>query len=107
MKSLDLARLGRVDTILFSARELREVLSAYSHGVLRKNWRDYAILTANHQTQFAVVERGSGDGARILFALTKTKPAKKDSIYKVFEGERPVYQGPSFLEALERFRQVE
>lgn len=106
LKSLDLVRGAALDTIQFSPSELRQVLSAYSEGVLRKGWKDYAILSATNQTHYAVVERGSSDQPRILFSISKTRIPKKESIYKVFEGEKPVLQTASFLEALTRFRHL-
>ena len=95
-----------LDSIQFTPNQLRQVLSAYSEGVLRKGWKDYAILSAPNQTQFAVVERGSGDQPRILYSIIRINPGKKAAIYKVFDGEKPVLQTGSFLEALTRFRHL-
>lgn len=104
--SLDLLRAHAVESIQFSPSQLRQVLSAYSEGVLRKGWKDYAILSATGQTQFAVVERGAGDQPRILFSIARISQPKKPATYKVFEGEKPVLQTGSFLEALTRFRHL-
>ncbi len=104
MKSPDFLDRHSLHSILFTPGELKQVLSTYSAGVLRKNWRDYAILSNSDQTQFAVVERGSGDQPRVLYALTKLKQGKKDPLFKVFDGEKPILQTTSFLEALQCFR---
>lgn len=106
LKSLDLVRGAAFDTIQFSPSELRQVLSAYSEGVLRKNWRDYAILSDSNQTLFAVVDSAGGDMPRILFAIARIHVPKKAPLYKVFEGEKPIMQSASFLAALTQFREI-
>ena len=91
---------------VFAHQELRQVLAAYSEGVLKKNWRDYAIASDKDQTVFCVVERGQGAPAAVLYSLSKTRSKKAggDDFYRVFEGERQICRTTSFLEALSVFR---
>lgn len=95
--------------IVFTAAELRQILAAYSEGVLKKGWRDYGFQTAADETLFGVIERGGEDGDRgkaILCSLTKTLSRKSGdgASFLVCDGERPVLRTGSFLEALTAFR---
>lgn len=91
---------------LFTASELRQVLGAYSEGVLKKNWRDYAIYCDKDQTVFGVVEHGHGQPASVLYSISRTKSQKSGGgdYYRVFEGEQPLCRTDSFLEAIAVFR---
>ena len=94
--------------VLFTSAELRQVLSAYAEGVLTKNWRDYAIDSADKQTTFCVIERGQGQPAAVLYSISRNKPQKSggNDYYRVFDGERQVCRSESFLEALNIFRAI-
>lgn len=94
--------------VLFTSSELRQVLSAYAEGVLSKNWRDYAIDSADKQTTFCVIERGQGHPAAVLYSISRHKSQKSGGrdYYRVFDGERPVCRSESFLEALNMFRDI-
>jgi len=99
---------GSLYPILFTPPELRQVLSAYSEGVLQKHWKDYGFQTAPKETVFAVIDRAGQDVAHsaILCCIKKTMPAKshQDPIYTVYNGEKPVFKNASFLQALTAFR---
>lgn len=97
-------------SVLFTPTELRQVLSAYSSGVLRKGWRDYAIDTVNNQTIFSVIDRVSEDGdISVYCSISKNKPqkAKGNPYYKVMLREKPLIKTESFLEALDVFKRID
>jgi hypothetical protein len=91
---------------VFAHQELRQVLAAYSEGVLKKNWRDYAISSDKDQTVFCVIERGQGRPAAVLYSISKTKSKKSNGthFYRVFDGDRQIARTDSFMEALNIFR---
>lgn len=91
---------------VFTHTQLRQVLSAYSEGVLRKNWRDYAINSDKDQTVFCVIERGQGQPPTILYSISRAKSRKNggNDYYRVFDGERQLCRSDSFIEALNCFR---
>lgn len=94
--------------ILFTHVELRQVLSAYAEGVLTKNWRDYAIDSADKQSTFCVIERGQGQPAAVLYSISRTKSQKSNGkdFYRVFDGDRQICRTESFLEAVSVFREI-
>ena len=93
---------------VFAHQELRQVLAAYSEGVLKKNWRDYAIASEKNQTVFCVIERGQGKPTAVLYSISKTKSHKSNGqpFYRVYDGERQIARTDSFLEALNIFRRA-
>lgn len=98
---------GTMHPFLFTPPELRQLLSAYSEGVLKKHWKDYGIQAGKKETLFAVIDRGDNiANTAIICALKKIKPAKhnQDYHFMVYEGDKPVLKTTSFLEALEKFR---
>lgn len=107
--SWDKSSTGTLHPILFSPPELRQILSVYSEGVLSKHWKDYGFQTAPKETLFAVIERAEGAGQAVLCGIKKVKPAKsnQDPLYLVYDGEKPVHKGGSFLEALETLRALD
>ena len=92
----------------FSHQQLRQVLAAYSEGVLKKNWRDYGIDTDARQTTFGVIERGQGHAPALLYSIVCTKSHKNNdrNFYRVFDGEKMVHRGENFMEALSVFRRL-
>lgn len=95
--------------IIFSESELRQVLGAYATGVMKHGWRDYAIAGDATKSSFAVVERGHGEGANILYRITKHKPVKASGnhYYQVHVREALVMRTESFLGALDAFMNPE
>jgi hypothetical protein len=87
-------------TSLFGHQELRQILSAYSEGVFKKNWRDYAIASEPSQTTFCVVNRGNGSAPSVLYSISKQKSRKQGNDYFY----RQICQTNQFLEALSVFR---
>ncbi len=90
---------------VFSHGELRQILSAYGEGVLKKGWRDYAISCEKNQTTFCVIERGEGAPAAVIYSISRTKNNNKD-FYRVFEGQKQIFRSEKFLETLNVFRTI-
>lgn len=94
--------------LLFSVNELRMILSAYSDGVMKKGWRDYAIQSAHGQSLFCVVDRG-GDGPDsqgvVLFSLSKNRSARAGGkpFWRLFERDRQILRTESALDAIAAF----
>lgn len=91
---------------IFNHQELRQILGAYSEGVLKKNWRDYAIASEPDQTAFYVVDRAGGEGMSVMYSISKVRSSKnKDQYYyRVFDGEKQICRTQKFMEALSVFR---
>lgn len=100
--------LSTVNSIVFSHAELRQVLTAYSQGVLTKNWKDYAIHSDKDQTTFCVVERGQGTPMAVIYSISRTRSRKNNGndFYRVYDGEQQIHRSESFLEALNVFQEV-
>jgi hypothetical protein len=63
--------------LIFSKNELRKILSCYSSGVSKGNWKDYAIFFDNHETSFCMFKHSLASPDCIL---TKTDKSKKNNI---------------------------
>lgn len=102
---------GSLNRMLFSPQELRQVLSAYSEGVLRKGWKDYAIDANPQQSVFSVVDhQNEGGGSVALYSFSKNKPQSKGSdrfFYRIFHRDSQLLRTESFLEALAFFRELD
>lgn len=107
--SWDKSSTESLHPILFSPPQLRQILSVYSEGVLAKHWKDYGFQTAPKETLFAVIEHAEGVGHAVLCGIKKVKPAKNNQApaYIVYDGEKPVHKGSSFLEALNTFKALD
>jgi|GEM_PF-4726522 len=81
---------------------------AYAEGVLAKNWRDYAIDSADKRTRFCVIERGQDQPTAVLYSISRNKTQKSGGkdYYCVFDGNKPVCRSEKFLEALNIFRSI-
>jgi hypothetical protein len=97
--------LNGVSASVFTGMQLRQVLAAYGEGVLKKGWKDYAIVCDKGQTTFCVIERGEGIPQAVIYSISCTRSKNKD-FYRVFEREKQVLRSESFLEALNCFRKV-
>lgn len=104
--SWDKSSTDTLHPILFRAPELRQILAAYSEGVLKKGWKDYGFQSSPQETRFVVLERGGGEQNTVICSLARSKSPKnkKSDMYCVYDGERPVLKTPSFLEALNHFK---
>ncbi len=100
---------GVTHPVVFTESELRQVLGAYATGVMRHGWRDYAITGEAARTSFSVVERGHGEGANVLYRITKNRPAKTggNPYFQVHVREALVMRTESFLGALDAFMNPE
>ena len=63
--------------LIFSKNELRKILSCYSIGVSKGNWKDYAIFFDKHETSFCMFKHSLASPDCIL---TKTDKSKKNNI---------------------------
>ena len=63
--------------LFFSKNELSKILSCYSIGVSKGNWKDYAIFFGNREVSFCMFKHSLGTPDCIL---TKTTKYKKNSI---------------------------
>ena len=63
--------------LFFSKNELSKILSCYSIGVSKGNWKDYAIFFGNHEVSFYMFKHSL---AKPDCILTKTKKNKKNNI---------------------------
>ncbi|MAS87037.1 MAG: hypothetical protein CMH30_03540 [Micavibrio sp.] len=101
---------GMLHVMLFSPSELRQILSCYSEGVLKKGWKDYAVDTLSGQSIFSVIDHQGGQGSVALYSLSKNRSqAKKsgnDFFYRLFYRETQILRTESFLEVLALFRAV-
>ena len=97
--------LNGVSASVFTHGQLRQVLSAYAEGVLKKGWKDYALHCDRDQTTFCVVERGEGLPQAVIYSISRTRSKQRD-FYRVFEGDRQILRTEIFLEALTWFREI-
>ena len=63
--------------LIFSKNELRKILSCYSDGVSKGNWKDYAIFFDKHETSFYMFKHSLASPDCIL---SKTDKSKKNNI---------------------------
>ena len=63
--------------LIFSKNELRKILSCYSIGVSKGNWKDYAIFFDKHETSFYMFKHSLASPDCIL---TKTDKSKKNIV---------------------------
>lgn len=100
--------LSGLASSVFTHRQLRQVLAAYSEGVLYKGWKDYALNCEPKQTTFCVIERGEGAPVAAIYSISCTKSQKQNgqNFYRVYDGQTLVIRTESFLEALNKFREM-
>ena len=100
---LNSARRGKRE-VFFSKRELGEILSAYSMGVIKGDWRDYAIDRGGHMATFSIF-RSSREHP--LYSVVKTqKPGQSDPVFALFNGPKPVTSSGSLSTVINRFRNM-
>jgi len=97
--------LNGVSASVFTGMQLRQVLAAYGEGVLKKGWKDYALICEKDQTTFCVIERGEGIPQAVIYSISRTRSKNKD-FYRVFDREKQVLRSESFIEALNCFREI-
>jgi hypothetical protein len=90
--------------VFFSKRELGEILSAYSIGVIKGDWRDYAIDRGGNMATFSIF-RSSREHP--LYSVVKTqKPGQTDPEFALFNGPKPVTSSGSLAAVMNRFRSL-
>ena len=92
----------RKPEVFFSKRELGEILSAYSMGVIKGDWRDYAIDKGHHMATFSIF-RSSREHPLYSFVKTQ-KPGQNDPVFALFNGPKPVTSSGSLSTVMNRFR---
>jgi hypothetical protein len=97
--------LSSVSASVFTGMQLRQVLSAYGEGVLKKGWKDYALHCDKDQTTFCVIERGEGIPQAVIYSISRTR-SKHGDFYRVYDREKQVLRSENFLEALNCFREI-
>jgi hypothetical protein len=98
---LNNTRRGKPE-VFFSRRELGEILSAYSMGVIQGDWRDYAIDRGGHMATFSIF-RSSREHPLYSFVKTQ-KPGQSDPVFALFNGPKPVTSSGSLSTVMNRFR---
>ena len=101
-----LIRLNRGDgakpDVFFSKNELGQILTAYSTGVIKGDWRDYAIDRNGHMASFSIF-RSSRE--RPVYAFVKTqRNSQSDPIFALFCGPKALASSPSLSAVMDRFR---
>lgn len=97
-------------SILFTPGQLRQILAAYSEGVLKKGWKDYALDSSAVQSVFSVIDHQGDQGSVALYSFSANKPKSKNSdrnFYRIFNRETQLLRTESFLEALTFFRSLD
>lgn len=100
---------GHIHALLFTPRELRQVLSAYGEGVLRKGWKDYAITSLKGQSIFSVVDHMAVEGTNALYSFTKeaSKQNNGKPYYRIMHRDAQIFRSESFIETLNAFRSLD
>ena len=98
-----------VHSLLFTPGELRQVLSAYGEGVLKKGWRDYAITSLKNQSIFSVVDHMAVEGTNALYSLTKERSQQKNgtAFFRLLHRNTQIFRSESFIETLNAFRSLD
>ena len=81
MHSLSLGKSINNSKLFFSKSELSKILSCYSVGVSKGNWRDYAINFKKNEVNFFIFKHSYASPDCILTKLKKNKNNK--IIYKL------------------------
>lgn len=97
---LDRARGPKPD-IFFSKRELAQILSAYSTGVIEGAWRDYAIDRDRDAAAFSIF-RSSREHP--VYAFVKTRTPGGGPTFALFTGPRRLASSDSLAGVMDRFR---
>ncbi|MDE0811246.1 MAG: DUF2794 domain-containing protein, partial [Alphaproteobacteria bacterium] len=93
------ARRGKPE-VFFSKRELGEILSAYSMGVIKGDWRDYAIDRSCHMATFSIFKSSREHS---LYSFVKTqKPGQIDPVFALFNGPKAVTSSGSLSTVMNR-----
>lgn len=93
---------GAKPDVFFSRRELGQILSAYSTGVIKGDWRDYAIDRNGHTASFSIF-RSSRE--RPVYAFVKTqRPGQPDPVFVLFCGPRTLASSASLSTVMDRFQ---
>ena len=88
--------------VFFSKRELGEILSAYSMGVIKGDWRDYAIDRNGYMATFSIF-RSSRENP--LYAVVKTqKPGQSKPVFALFNGPKSLASSGSLATVMDRFK---
>ena len=84
MLSLTSGKILHNSKLFFSKNELSKILSCYSLGVSRGNWKDYAINYENNESNFLIFKHTLASPEFILTkSIKKSIKSKKKIIFKL------------------------
>ena len=96
-----------LNSVIFTPHQLRQILSAYAEGVLRKGWRDYAIDSFKEQSVFSVIDHSDEQAGSIALYSVSANRGKNGTFYRLFRREAQIMRSESFLEVLNAFRALD
>lgn len=95
---------GAKPEVFFSKGELGQILSAYSMGVIKGDWRDYAIDRHADTATFSIFR---STREHPLYSVVKSqKPGQSGPTFALFNGPKPVTSSGSLAKVMERFRSM-
>ena len=103
-----MAKLIRLDRerrvkreIFFSKRELGQILSAYSVGVIKGSWRDYAIDRHGDVATFSIFR---SVGEHPIYSFVKVvRTGQSEPVFVLYRGSKTVLSSPSLTRIIDRF----
>ncbi len=100
-----LNRVGRTHAdVFFSKHELGQILSEYSAGVIKGDWRDYAIDRSSHVASFSIFRRTL---ERPVYAFIKwQKPGQTAPVFALLHGPKIIMSSPSLSTVMDRFKTI-
>jgi len=90
--------------VFFSKRELGQILSAYSMGVIKGDWRDYAIDRHGNMATFSIFR--SSREHPVYSVVKSLKPGQNDPTFALFNGPKPITSSGSLATVMDRFRSL-
>ncbi len=87
--------------VFFSKRELGQILSAYSLGVIKGDWRDYAIDRQGHMAMFSIFRNTH---EHPIYSFVKTVPPDRpEPIFVLTRGQKTLLSSRSLSKVIDRF----
>lgn len=97
-------RNGTRREVFFSKAELAKIISAYSIGVIKGDWRDYAIDRSGNTAVFSIF-RSSRERPVYVFVKTQ-KPDQNQPTFSLFTGPRRLATSTSLTSVMDRFESL-
>ncbi len=95
---------GAERDVFFSRSELAAIVTAYSSGVIKGDWRDYAIDRRDDTALFSIF-RSSREHPVYVFVKTQ-KPDQNQPTFALFNGPRRLASSTSLTRVMDRFRSL-